>query len=160
VIRSLQYIASGERVTANPALKIGRFQFLPGARFGLTSVGLETAVTTRVLSARRLIRAEVRWIETPAGRHLWAAAIAGTPRMTVALAPTFRADVFQRARDRFGSTDDGLGVRIEAGLEKPISRVGRLADIGVRLGYKSKGYLVDAPYKAAMLGGVRVSVRF
>jgi hypothetical protein len=160
VMRNIQYIASGERVTPNPALKIGRFQFLPGARFGLTSVGLETAITTRVLSSRRLTRAEVRSIETPSGRHLWAAAIDGTPRLTVGLAPTFRADIFQRARDRFGIADEGLGVRIEAGFEKPISRVGHLADIGIRLGYKSKGYLADAPYKATMLGAVRVSVRF
>ena len=161
-IRSIGYIRTGERNTMNPALRIGGVSFVPAARFSMTPVGLETAFNVRIPGAQRLFGLEVRATETVTGERLWGAGFEMRSRRSEKWAPLIRADLFQRRGDpiTLWAGPRSTGARLEVGASGPLRIGGHLFDVGVRAGYKTPGYLFDAPERRTILGGVSIGVRF
>ena len=160
MIRTVQYVVGGVRVTKNPALEIAGLSILPGARYALTPLGPEKAITTRIVGTRRQIRSEVRWLDMPSGRRLWSGGVDVSPRRAERLSPRLRADLFERSLDSYGIRPDRFGFRVEVGAQKRLSVGGRAVDAGLRVGYKTSGYVIDAPMKATMLGGISLAFPF
>jgi hypothetical protein len=162
LVRSVSYIRTGEREFSTPSLRIGRLSLVPAARFALTPVGLETGVDVRFIGVRSLTHVDVRSTETATGERLWGAGFEVRPRLRDSWAPQFRADVFQRRGDpiTLWAGPRRLGARVEAGAQGPLRIGGHVVDVGVRAGYKTRGYLVDAPERRTLLAGVSMGFRF
>lgn len=161
LVRSVDYIRTGERERLNPVLRIGGVSLVPGARFSLTPVGLETAVHVRFIGRRRS-HVELRSTETASGERLWGAGLQIQPAVRDKWALRFRGDVFQRRGDRvrLWAGPRRTGARVEVGAHGPL-RIGRdRVDVGLRVGWKTRGYLVDAPEPRTVLAGVSMAVRF
>jgi hypothetical protein len=97
--RSIQYVRSGDRTADVPALQIGRWGVVPGARYTLTPIGPETAVDVRIFGAEHLSHVSVRSVATVTGKRAWGAGVEITPRGLPRWRPEARLDLFQRAGD-------------------------------------------------------------
>jgi hypothetical protein len=153
VARVAQYVATGERQTQNATLSIGGIRFVPGTYASLSSLGPERGVDVRVLSSALLTRVNVRQISTPVDGALWGAGAAIRSRDPRRLLPEGNFDVWQRTGER-------PGVRVEAGTTTRKTIRGQPFDASIRIGYKTEGYLVDAPMRATILAGFSLSCRF
>ena len=161
-IRSVQYIRHGERVSRSPALRIGSLSLVPAVNFTLTPLGTETGIAVRVITARHLSRIELRATDTASRERLWAVGFELRPRRLAGLAPKMRVDLFERRGDpqTLWRGAKKLGWRLEAGAEKPFRFGDRIVEAGVRVGYKTAGYLVDAPERKTLLAGISMAFRF
>jgi hypothetical protein len=151
--RVAQYVATGERRTQNAALSIGGIRFVPAAYATLGSLGPERGIDVRVSSSALLTRVNVRQMSTPADDALWGAGAAIRSRDPRRLLPEGNIDVWQR-------TGRGPGFRLEAGTTTRRTIHGQPFDASVRIGYKTEGYLMDAPMRATILAAFSVSWRF
>jgi hypothetical protein len=151
--RAAAYVVGGTRETANAALAVGPLRLLPAAHFVLTPLGPERGVGVRALSAAFVSRVDVRWIDPPAGRRLWAGGVAMLARARASFVPQWRADLWQRAGDR-------PGFRIEAGGSRDLHIAGRTLGTNFEVGYKTTGYLAGTPNRAGVLVSIGATVRF
>jgi hypothetical protein len=151
--RMVRYVRTGQRRTKSPVLRIKGLRLVPGAYSTLSSVGPENGVDVRVLSARYLGHLNVRRTSARQRAGRWGAGFGLTSREARWRLPEMQGDLWQRA----GPTP---GFRMEAG-SRGVLRPGEHALEGAfRLGYKSAGYLVDAPARAGLLASVSASIRF
>jgi hypothetical protein len=159
--RSIQYVRSGDRTADVPALQIGRWGVVPGARYTLTPIGPETAVDVRIFGAEHLSHVSVRSVATVTGKRAWGAGVEITPRGLPRWRPEARLDLFQRAGDPELAPGilPGLGARIEAGARGPL-HLGGGAELGFRVGYKTRGYAAGGPERRTLLAGIALGVQF
>jgi len=159
VVQTVEYVRTGNRDTSVPALRRGSLGFVPALHFLMTSDGFERGVDVHVISDRTLTRVDVRWTDAPTGERLWGGGVglhARGPRWQ----PQFRADIFERTASLSERPQEhNVGVRIEAGARLPL-HARRPFDVGFRIGYKTRGFLVDAPERRTLLGGVSFGMSF
>jgi hypothetical protein len=161
VVQTVNYVRTGGRETSVPALRRGSWAIVPALRFSITSQGFERAVDVRVIRHRTASHAALRWTDTPSGERLWAGGVELRAYRERGWQPQVRGDVFQRTADMFnGWSRDGVGARLEAGARWRFHAGGRPFDAGFRLGYKTRGYLIDAPERRTLLGGVTFGMTF
>jgi hypothetical protein len=153
VMRVADYVITGDRYAPIPVLKIGRTTFVPGAYANLSSDGPEKGMRLRIVTPRYLPHVEVRWIDAMSNRRLWGVGAGVRTRSTARLGPELRTDVWQR-------DGKGAGFRFEAGARGQLMVGTRPLETSFRIGYKSEGYLTDAPRKAGPLASVGVAMRF
>ena len=153
VTRVAQYVITGERTSVNPTLSIGKWRLVPGAYSTLSSLGPEKGIDVRFVTTRYLPGLEVRWIDTPADTRLWAAGFTLRARNRPRFLPEVRTDLWQRPGRR-------AGLRLEAGGRGALTIARRVFDASFQVGYKSEGYLADAPMRAGLLGSFGVAVKF
>jgi len=159
VIQTVQYVRTGNRNTSVPALRRGSLGIVPALHFLMTSQGFERGADVHLISDRTLTRVDVRWTDAPTGEHLWAGGI-GSRARGARWQPQFRADIFERTAGPFERLQEHhVGVRIEAGARMPL-HYRRPFDIGFRIGYKTRGFLADAPERQTLLGGVSFGMVF
>lgn len=158
-VQTFQYVRTGDRDTSVPVLRRGSVGIVPALHFLMTSQGFERGVDVRIISERTLTRSELRWTDAPTGEHLWAGGIDVRARAG-RWQPRFRADIFERTATLYERLEEHhVGVRIEAGARVPL-QLRRRFDVGVRLGYKTRGFLADAPERRTFLGGVTLRAMF
>jgi hypothetical protein len=148
-----RYLATGERDTANAALRFGRIRLVPATYATLSSLGPERGAEIRFLSSLFLTRVNLRRVTTPADDSLWGAGLALRSRNPRRWLPEATVDIWKDQLDR-------TGVRIESGTAHELMLAGRSWDASVRCGYKTDGYLLDAPYRATALASVALTARF
>ncbi len=151
--RVIQYVTTGERVAPLTTLRVGWLRLVPGAWASLGSDGPERGVDVWMVSERFLPRVQLRWIDTPSDRRLWALGGTLRAREGAPLLPEARADVWQREGKR-------AGFRLELGARGTFHRAGRPFETAVMVGYKTEGYLADAPRKAGVLASAGVVIPF
>jgi hypothetical protein len=151
--RTVQYAATGERSTINPALAVGPLRIVPGAYATLGTVGLERGVDVRVLGSRSLTHVNVRHTSPPTGGSRWGFGIGLRSRTATAIQPEGQIDAWQRPEHR-------TGFRVEAGLRGPLGHGSQPFETAFRVGYKTEGYLTDAPYRATLLASISTTIRF
>lgn len=151
--RTARYAATGERSTANPAVTVGRVRIIPGAYASLSTVGLERGVDVRMLGSRYLTHLNVRHTSPPTGGSRWGLGLGLRSRTATVIRPEAQIDVWQRLEHR-------AGFRVEAGIRGPVRKSPQPFETAIRIGYKSEGYLSDAPYRATLLASVSTSIRF
>jgi hypothetical protein len=147
------YVVTGSRRTTNPAIRIGAVRIVPGAHATLSSLGPEKGVDVRLLTSAYLSHLDVRAITLPSGRHLWGSGVTLRSRETRRFLPEARADIWQRPTE-------GPGFRFEAGARDEIPGVGGRLDASFHVGYKSAGYLADAPERAGILLSLSGTLRY
>src|SRR5207244_3057525 len=97
---------------------------------------------------------QLRWIDTPTNQRLWGLGFNLRGRNNIPrFLPEVHGDVWQRAGRR-------PGVRLELGGRVPMSLARRAFDASLQVGYKSEGYLADAPMKAGVLASLGVALKF
>lgn len=148
-----RYVATGQRVTSNATLNVHGLRLVPAAYATLGSEGPERGVDVRVVSSAMLTRVDVRRITTPSDQSLWGTGVAIRSRDMRRFLPEANLDVWQRA-------GRGAGFRIEAGTAHAMTFAKSNWDASVRLGYKTEGYLLDAPQRATLLATFQLSSRF
>jgi len=153
VARVGRYVATGERRTTNGTLSIGGVRFVPSAYATLSSFGPERGADVRLVSSVLLTHLNVRRITTPMNESLWGTGVALRSRDPHRFLPEGNLDVWQR-------TGKEPGFRLEAGTTRTLTIAGRPMETSIRLGYKTEGYLLDAPQRATVLAAVTVSGRF
>jgi hypothetical protein len=153
VARVAGYVVTGERESSNPVLRLCKLRIVPGFYSTLSSLGPEKGTNLRVITGRYLAHFTVRWIDAPAGDRFWGSGLSLRSRTSSRFAPEFQADVWQRP-------DGGPGMRVEAGGRGALRIARHAVDASFLIGYKSEGYLVDAPQKAGVLGSLGVAVKF
>ncbi len=151
--RTVRYAATGERSTANPALTLGCVRIVPGAYATLGTVGLERGVDVRVLGARYVTHVNVRQTSPPPGGSRWGFGVGLRSRTPTAIRPEAQVDLWQRLQR-------GPGFRVEAGFRAPVRNGSQPFETAFRVGYKSQGYLTEAPYRATLLASISTSIRF
>jgi len=147
------YVVTGSRRTTNPAIRIGAVRIVPGAHATLSSLGPEKGVDVRLLTSAYLSHLDVRAITLPSGRHLWGSGVTMRSRETRRFLPEARADIWQRPTE-------GPGFRFEAGARHEIPAFGGRLDASFHVGYKSAGYLADAPERAGILLSLSGTLRY
>ena len=153
VVRTADYVITGDRNAPVPVLKVGGLAFVPGAYASLSSDGPEKGVRVRMVTPRFLPHVEVRWIDTVSSRRLWGVGAGLRTRSTARLGPEIRTDLWQR-------DGRGAGFRLEAGARGQLTIGKAPLEASFRLGYKTEGYLSDAPRKAGPLASLGVGMRF
>ncbi len=153
VARVADYVITGKRDAPIPLLKVGRIGFVPGAYSNLSSDGPEKGVRLRMVTPRYLPHVEVRWIDSVSKRRLWGVGAGLRTRSTARFGPELRTDLWQR-------DGQGAGFRFEAGVRRQLTVGKRPLDASFRIGYKSEGYLADAPRKSGPLASFGVAMRF
>lgn len=162
-----RYVATGERSTRNAAISVRGVGVVPAAYGTLTSLGPERGMDLRFIATSFLTRVNLRCTTDPSDltrrnlprltassdRLLWGSGLALRSRDSHRFLPEATIDVWQRP-------DKSAGIRIEAGTMHALTIAGRPWEASVRLGYKSEGYLLDAPQRATPLASVRLSARF
>lgn len=151
--RVIQYVATGERAAPLNTLRVGGLRLMPGAWASLGSDGPERGVDVWMVSDRFLPRMQLRWIDTPSNRRLWGLGGTLRAREGARLLPEARADVWQRE-----GKDPGF--RFELGARGTLRRAGKPFETSLSIGYKTEGYLADAPRKAGLLASVGVVIPF
>jgi hypothetical protein len=147
------YVVTGSRQTTNPAIRIGALRIVPGAHATLSSLGPEKGVDVRLLTSAYLSHLDVRAIALPSGRHLWGSGVTMRSRETSRFLPEARADIWQRPTE-------GPGFRFEAGARHELPAFGGRLDASFHVGYKSAGYLADAPERAGILLSLSGTLRY
>ena len=147
------YVVTGSRRTTNPAIRIGAVRVVPGAHATLSSLGPEKGIDVRLLTSAYLSHLDARAITLPSGRHLWGSGVTMRSRDTRRFLPEARADVWQRPTE-------GPGFRFEAGARHEIPAFGGRLDASFHVGYKSDGYLADAPERAGILLSLSGTLRY
>jgi hypothetical protein len=56
--------------------------------------------------------------------------------------------------------NESTGFRIEAGLRGALRTGFQPFETAFRVGYKSEGYLADAPYRAMLLASISTTIQF
>jgi hypothetical protein len=153
VARAADYVITGDRNVPIPVLKIGRLALVPGAYASLSSDGPEKGVRVRMVTSRYLPHVDVRWIDTVSNRRLWGIGAGLRTRSTARLGPELRTDLWQR-------DGKGAGFRLEVGARRQLTVGKHPLEASFRVGYKSEGYLSDAPLKAGPLASLGVGMRF
>jgi hypothetical protein len=153
VHRAARYLATGEASGGMPTIRLGNLHLSAGAYATLGSTGLERGIDVRFQQTPRVIRLNVRSVAVPNGRLRWGGGINVLPRAREGIRPLAQLDVWQ-------GLDRGTGARFEAGLRRAFHVGGQPLDTGFRVGYKSEGYLPDAPTRHGVLGSVFTTVRF
>jgi hypothetical protein len=148
-----EYVVTGSRRTTNPAVRIGAVRVVPGAHATLSSLGPEKGIDVRLLTSAYLSHLDVRAITLPSGRHFWGGGVTMRSRETSRFLPEARADIWQRPTE-------GPGSRFEVGARHEIPAFGGRLDGSFHVGYKSAGYLSDAPERAGILLSFSGAVRF
>jgi hypothetical protein len=160
IVQTVKYVRTGNRETSVPALRRGLWAFVPALHFAMTSQGFERAVELRVVSRRTVSHSVLRWTDVPSGERLWATAIELRAWRASGWQPQVRADVFERTAGPVDWSAGGVGARVEAGARLPLHPGRRPIDVGFRVGYKTRGYLIDAPERRTLLGGLSLAVTF
>lgn len=153
VVRVADYVMTGDRDAPIPVLKIGGVAFVPGAYANLSSDGPEKGVRVRIVTPRYLPHVDVRWIDSSTTRRLWGIGAGVRTRSTARFGPELRTDLWQR-------DGKGAGFRLEAGARGQVTAGKHPLETSFRVGYKSEGYLADAPRKAGPLVSLGVAMRF
>jgi hypothetical protein len=153
IARTARYVITGERTTANPAIRLGSIGVVPGAYATLGSIGLERGVDVRLISRSCLTHVNLRAMSVPARGSRWGAGIEIRSRSQDTLRPTIQVDAWQRLEGE-------AGFRLGTGLRRRLGRGAQPFETGFTIGYKSEGYLNDAPYRAGLLGSLSTTVRF
>lgn len=148
-----RYVATGERQTANATLSIAGVRFVPGAYATLSSEGPERGVDVRVVAASLLARVNVRRVSTLSSESRWGTGFALRSRDARRFLPEAAVDLWQR-----GGAHPGY--RIELGTMHALTFAGRRWETSARAGYKSEGYLLDAPRRATALASLTLTARF
>jgi len=161
IVQTVRYVRTGNRQTSVPAWRLGSWALVPALQFSLTSQGFERAVDMRIVGPRAVSHAALRWTDVPSGDRLWAGAFEmHAARRASGWQPLFRADVFERTAGPSDWSGGGVGARVEAGARLRVHTGSRPADVGFRIGYKARGYLIDAPERRTWLGGVSLAMTF
>jgi hypothetical protein len=147
------YLVTGSRRTTNPAIRIGAVRVVPGAHATLSSLGPEKGIDVRLVTSAYLSHLDVRAITLPSGRHLWGSGVTLRSRATRRFLPEVRADIWQRPTD-------GPGFRLETGARHEVPASGGRLDLSFHVGYKSSGYLADAPERAGVLVSLSGTLRY
>lgn len=150
--RTAQYVATGERSTKGLVLPIGRYRIVPGAYASLATPGLERGVDVRVVGDGYLTHVNLRRTSLASGGR-WAAGLGVRPRLNAKLKPEGQLDLWQQL-------DAGPGFRVEVGARGPLRTGSQPFTTSFRIGYKTKGYLADAPYRATLLASISTTIRF
>jgi hypothetical protein len=153
LIRVGQYVATGERRAENATVRIGALRLVPSAYATLGSLGPERGAEVRFVASSLLTRLNVRYTTTPDEAGLWGAGAVVRSRDPRRLRPEGNVDVWQRP-------GKGAGVRVEAGSTRTLTIAGHALDVSARIGYKTEGYLTDAPMRATVLAAFSLSTRF
>jgi hypothetical protein len=153
VARVAGYVVTGERESSNPVLRLRKLRIVPGLYSTLSSLGPEKGANLRVITGRYLAHFTVRWIDNPTGDRFWGSGLSLRSRTSSRFAPEFQADVWQRQ-------GQGPGMRVEVGGRGALKIARHAVDASFLIGYKSEGYVVDAPQEAGVLGSLGVSVKF
>lgn len=153
VSQVVRYVATGQRRTRNSTVRIGRLGIIPSAYATLSSLGPERGVNLRLLSQPFLTSVNIRQTLTPVSGTLWGAGVGVRSRAPERLLPEGKLDAWQRIGKR-------PGFRLEIGARRRVSVAAHPIETSVRLGYKTEGYLLDAPTRAGLLAAVSVGTRF
>jgi hypothetical protein len=153
VARVTGYVLTGERESSNPVLRLRSLRIVPGLYATLSSLGPEKGTSLRLITERYLAHVTIRWIDAPTGERFWGSGLSLRSRKRSRFAPELQTDVWQRP-------DGGPGIRVEAGGRGVLMIARHPIEASFRIGYKSEGYLVDAPQKAGALGAFGVAVKF
>jgi hypothetical protein len=153
VSRTFQYAATGERSTTNPVLSIGPLRIVPAAYSALGTLGLERGIDVRVIGASYLTHVTVRRTSIPFGSGRWGIGLGLRARRSAAIRPEGQVDIWRRLGNE-------TGFRVEAGLRRALLKGAQPLETSFRIGYKSEGYLVDAPYRATVLASIATTIRF
>jgi hypothetical protein len=148
-----RYVVSGQRRTPNATLSIRGIRLVPAAYATLSSLGPERGADVRIVAASFLTRVNVRRISTPDDLSLWGTGVALRSRDAHRFLPEADIDVWQRP-------GKSAGIRLEAGTMHSMTFAGRPWEAAARAGYKTEGYLLDAPQRATFLASVALSARF
>jgi len=148
-----RYVATGDRRTTNATLSIKGVRFVPSAYATLSSAGPERGANVRFVAASLLTRVNVRRVSTPSSESRWGAGIGVRSRDSRRFLPEVNLDLWQRGGSRPGG-------RIELGTMHALTFAGRQWETSARVGYKTEGYLLDAPQRATVLGTFQLSARF
>jgi hypothetical protein len=159
IVQTVNYVRTGKRETSVPALRRGSWAFVPALHFSMTSQGFERSVDVRVISRRTVSHSVLRWTDVPSGVRLWGVGTDIRAHRTSGWQPQVRADVFQRTAGAVDSSS-GVGMRVEAGARFPLHTGRHPTEVGFRIGYKTRGYLIDAPEHRTLLGGALLAVTF
>ena len=151
--RTFRYVATGEASGSIATIRLGGLRLAAGAYATLGSTGLERGIDVRVQQVSRVIRLNVRSVAVPNGPLRWGGGVALLPRARGGIRPMAQVDVWQ-------GLDHGTGARVEAGLRRTFRKGEQPFDTGFRIGYKSEGYLADAPTGRGVLGSIFTTVRF
>ena len=147
------YVVTGNRRTTNPAIRIGAVRVVPGAHATLSPLGPEKGIDVRLVTSASRSHLDVRAITLPSGRHLWGSGVTLRSRETRRFLPEVRADIWQRPTE-------GPGFRFEAGARHEMPASGGRLDASFHVGYKSAGYLADAPERAGVLVSLSGTLRY
>jgi hypothetical protein len=153
IARTARYVAAGERTTNNAALTIGRYRIVPGAYASLATLGLERGIDVRIIGGSYLTQVNVRRTSSTPGGEQWGLGLGIRPRLNARLKPEGQFDVW-------GRPGNHPGLRFEAGVRGPLRAGSQPFTTAFRIGYKTKGYLADAPYRATMLASISTTIRF
>ena len=153
VSRVATYVVTGDRRTAPPTLTLRRLRVVPGAHASLTTLGPAKGLDIRLVTSPYLYHVGAEVIRTPANNRLWAATLELRSRDTARLLPEVRLNVWQRPMP-------DAGFRLEAGVRRVIPRTGGRLEGSVHVGYKTEGYLADAPGRAGLLFAASAATRY
>ncbi len=148
-----RYVATGERRARNATLAVKGIRFVPSAYATLSSAGPERGVDVRIVGTSLLTRVNVRRVSTPSLESRWGTGIAVRSRDSRRFLPEASLDLWQRAGRHPGG-------RFELGTMHALRFAGRPWEASARVGYKTEGYLLDAPQRATILASVALSARF
>ena len=126
---------------------------VPGAHASLTALGPAKGLDIRLVTSPYLDHVGAEMITTPSNNRLWAATLELRSRDTARLLPDVRLNVWQRPMP-------DAGFRLEAGVRRVIPRMGGRLEGLVHVGYKTEGYLADAPGRAGLLFSVSAATRY
>jgi len=152
IVRTAQYVWTGEHRAAAPLLRIGRWGWAPAAHSTLTSLGPETGFDLRVVSKLYVVHFDAGRITTASDRGLWMSSIDLLARGSTTFRPEGRLAAWQQP-------GGGSGVRIEVGGRRTLELWSDRLSVAVRIGYKSAGYQIDAPERAGLLFSLSSTVR-
>ena len=126
---------------------------VPGVHASLTAFGPARGLDIRLVTSPYLYHLGADVITTPANGHLLATALELRSRDLPRLLPEVRLNIWQRPTP-------GAGVRLEAGVRRAIPRAGGRLEGSLHVGYKTEGYLADAPRRAGLLFSTSAAIRY
>ncbi|HEY2905739.1 MAG TPA: hypothetical protein VGJ29_07540 [Vicinamibacterales bacterium] len=150
--RVVTYAVTGEREATPSAIRIGRLGIVPAAYSTFTSRGLQRGVQVLVRNQNHLLDFEWGRTDDLSGRELDSVRVGVRPRRQ-RWGPDFQSDLWQRAGQR-------PGFHFEVGATGPTKFAPHLAEVGIRLGYKTAGFLRDQPMRAGLVGSVSIGVKY
>ena len=152
VVRTLQYVWTGQRFSSPFAFALGGTRIVPGWHFVLTPAGYEHR------GSARFRRGGHRWLVY--GRHINAPSRDDLDGLGGWWSTTLRSTVRLAAHvDGWRTVHGSRGYRIGLGLRRQFSRLSGL-EVGGSLGYKTFGYLEGHPMKSGVIVGVSGALRF